>query len=230
MKTIVYKTTFLGVAFLTWTLSANAELPSTITTTDGATYNGVSLIRVEPDGYLVNYQPVKNGMGVAKIKFSRLSADQQKQSGYDPQKAHEFEIALAKGAEDWRQENARMEQNAKIERQSREQNDERQEQLSIQRLAALAQLEQAEANLAQARGGDDYGSSPVWSSLTDGYGAVAIPTVEENDYRHSRNTFNRDQFGHEEFNRDGSHHENSNHQLLSPWPPRGNFNRGFPAK
>src|ERR1700728_3114521 len=38
-----------------------ADLPATITTTDGQTYNGVSLVRMEPDGYLVNYQPVPNG-------------------------------------------------------------------------------------------------------------------------------------------------------------------------
>ena len=67
------------------------SLPATITTEDGATYNHPILSRVEPDGLLVEYQPTAGGTGLAKLKFSKLPESLQKQFGYDPAKAAEFE-------------------------------------------------------------------------------------------------------------------------------------------
>src|SRR6202012_4351624 len=78
---------------------ARADLPKTITTTDGETYQGVSLIRAEPDGYLVNYQPDGNGMGIAKIKFTRLSKDLQRKGGYNAADAQDFEDSQAEARE-----------------------------------------------------------------------------------------------------------------------------------
>ncbi|HEX3800997.1 MAG TPA: hypothetical protein VH413_20065 [Verrucomicrobiae bacterium] len=209
------KILFTGAALMTFVISAGAEIPATIITTDGVTYNGVSLIRVEPDGYLVNYEPIRNGIGVAKIKFSRLSVDQQKAAGYDPQKAREYENGAAKASEDWRLENARMEQAAKAEMQSRDERDARDAQMEIQRLAALAQLDEAEANLARVQTGGESGGNDQGYGWTDGGGAIAIPTIDE-----GRNRFHdglhHGELGHDKFNRE----HDVNHQLLSPWPPR----------
>jgi hypothetical protein len=69
----------------------DASLPTTITTRDGKTYSGVEMVRVDPDGILVNFQPTEGGYGFAKLKFRRLSDDLQKQYGYDEKKAADFE-------------------------------------------------------------------------------------------------------------------------------------------
>jgi hypothetical protein len=169
-----YKTRIAIWACLMVAISARAELSTVIATTDGQTYNGVSLIRMEPDGYLVNYEPVKNGMGIAKIKFSRLAAEQQKQAGYDPGKAREFEAQVAKATEDWQQQNQRWEQAARTERQAQQFREDQEAQIAIQRVMALAQLKQAEAELAHVSPGDG-GTS--WGSVGGGIGAVAIPEI-----------------------------------------------------
>ena len=60
-------------------------------TSDGKVYNAVKLSRIEPDGLLIEYQPVSGGIGLAKLKFAMLSESLQKQFGYDPLKASAFE-------------------------------------------------------------------------------------------------------------------------------------------
>jgi hypothetical protein len=159
---------------LSWTASTQAQLPATITTTDGQTYNGVSLIRTEPDGYLVNYEPVKDGMGVAKIKFYRLSAEQQKQAGYDPAKASEFESKVAKANEDWRQQDIRLKETSKAEIMVRQANEARDEELTTERISALAELKQAENAGVQTSGSEQgYG---YWGND----GIFAIPQAGRN--------------------------------------------------
>jgi len=74
------------------TVSTNA-LPSKIVTTDGKVYHGVKLIRIEPDGLLVEYEPDAGGIGMGNLKFTKLPASLQKQFGYDPVKASAFEHA-----------------------------------------------------------------------------------------------------------------------------------------
>src|SRR5579862_2348935 len=67
------------------------SLPSQIVTTDGKTYDVVKLLRVMPDGLLVQYLPDSGGMGLARLKFAKLSKSLQMQFGYDPAKASMFE-------------------------------------------------------------------------------------------------------------------------------------------
>ncbi|HLZ54008.1 MAG TPA: hypothetical protein VKS19_05965 [Verrucomicrobiae bacterium] len=70
--------------------SANS-LPSKIMTTDGMVYKSVRLLKIAPDGLLVEYQPDAGGLGLTKLKFAKLPAPLQKQFGYDPLKASAFE-------------------------------------------------------------------------------------------------------------------------------------------
>lgn len=62
-----------------------------ITTTDGKTYDHITAQRADPDGLYIEYSVDGNGLGCAKIKFSRLSPDLQKQFGYDADAAKKFE-------------------------------------------------------------------------------------------------------------------------------------------
>ena len=67
------------------------SLPSKIITTDGHAYNHVDLLRVLPDGLLVEYQLNSGATGLARLKFVTLSESLQKQFGYDPKKASAYE-------------------------------------------------------------------------------------------------------------------------------------------
>jgi hypothetical protein len=82
---------FLGNPFVLAGPQPTNSLPATIITTDGVTYNKVKLTRVEPDGLLVEYQPAAGGTGLAKLKFAKLPGSLQKQFGYDPGKAANYE-------------------------------------------------------------------------------------------------------------------------------------------
>jgi len=158
-----------------------AGLPSTITTTDGDTYDGVSLIRAEPDGYLVNYNAGGNNVGVAKIKFARLSPELQRQSGYDPNKATEYEAKVANAGEDfaqarlaWQQAKAANERD-RLARETREADDAAA--AAAERAAAQAQIAQAEASLAQASG---FVGSYGMTSRAGGYSVLGIASENHN--------------------------------------------------
>ncbi len=75
-----------------------SSFPSQITTRDGKTYNSVEKLRVDPDGILVDYQPIPGGYGVAKLKFRDLPDDLQKKYDYDEKKASEYETQQAQCA------------------------------------------------------------------------------------------------------------------------------------
>ena len=62
-------------------------------TTDGKTYNAVRLVKVEPDGLLVEYRPDAGGLGLMTLKFAQLPEPLQKQFGYDARKASDYEHA-----------------------------------------------------------------------------------------------------------------------------------------
>src|SRR5579862_263584 len=96
MKTMILALIALG-------LCARAQSIS-LSTTDGATYNHITAQRVDPDGLYIEYTLPGGGIGMSKVKFSRLSSEQQKQFGYEPAKAHEYESQVAKANEDFRQE------------------------------------------------------------------------------------------------------------------------------
>ena len=72
-------------------MAPSNPLPSRVVTIDGQTYNAVKLLRVLPDGLLVQYLPDSGGMGLARLKFAKLSKSLQTQFGYDPAKASMFE-------------------------------------------------------------------------------------------------------------------------------------------
>lgn len=67
------------------------SLPAKIVTTDGKTFNAVRLIKVEPDGLLVEYRPETGGLGLTTLKFAKLPESLQKEFGYDPRKASDYE-------------------------------------------------------------------------------------------------------------------------------------------
>jgi hypothetical protein len=78
------------------------RFPSQITTSDGTLYKDAAKLRVDPDGILVSYQPVERGIGLAKLKFRDLPEDLQKQYGYDPKSAAEYEKQQTQAAEQLR--------------------------------------------------------------------------------------------------------------------------------
>src|ERR1700678_1668743 len=116
MKAALFVLIALGLCASAWSRS--------LTTTDGATYNNISTQRVDPDGLYIEYALPGGGVGMSKIKFSRLSADQQKQFGFDATKAREYEAGVAKATEEYRQESLRMEQIAQAARHARAEQDE----------------------------------------------------------------------------------------------------------
>jgi hypothetical protein len=163
MKTIV-------VALIALGLCAQARSTS-LSTTDGTTFNNVTSQRVDPDGLYIEYTLPGGGLGMSKVKFARLSSDQQKQFGFDAAKARDYEAQAAKAADDYRQEWARMEQAALAQRQAQQDRAVQEEKADNDRIIALAQLKAAEADLARAtEGGGNYG----WGG---GDGLFAIPQV-----------------------------------------------------
>ena len=109
----------LALALLGMTLCFSVQ-SATLTTTDGATYKDITTQRADPDGLYIEYSLPGGGVGMSKVKFSRLSAEQQKQFGFDAAKAHEYETQVAKATEDFRQESLREEQIAQAARRARE--------------------------------------------------------------------------------------------------------------
>ncbi len=145
-----------------------------LSTTDGATFNHITTRRAEPDGLYIEYTPPGGGLGMAKIKFARLTPGQQKELGYNAEKARDYEAKVAKAAELWRQEAIRLEQIAKAEQQARETREDQAEQAVTDHIRALAQLEEAEADFARSQNDSGYGGS----SWGGGVGAFGIPELD----------------------------------------------------
>lgn len=144
-----------------------------LSTTDGITYNNITSQRADPDGLYIEYVLPGGGLGMSKVKFRRLSPDLQKQYGYEADKARDFETKVAKATEDFRQECIRWEQTAQSQRTAQQALDDQRERVMNDRIMAMAQLKQAEAELARAMGsGENYGSG--WSS-GGGYAVAALP-------------------------------------------------------
>jgi hypothetical protein len=74
-------------------VQSSKPLPSQVTTTDGRIYRAVKLLQVLPDGLLVQYLPDSGGMGLARLKFTKLPESFRKQFGYDLKKASDYEKA-----------------------------------------------------------------------------------------------------------------------------------------
>jgi hypothetical protein len=147
-----------------------------LSTADGTTYNNITSKRVDPDGIYIEYTPAGGGMGMSKVKFSRLSDDQRKQFGYDEAKAKEYAAQYAKGMDQWRADNAKMEQESRARIAADQAQAIQAETLENQHILALAQLKQAEAELARAKaGGDNAGGYGGYTTLGDSGFAFAIP-------------------------------------------------------
>ncbi|MDB6021290.1 MAG: hypothetical protein JWQ04_1147 [Pedosphaera sp.] len=160
LKNIIIAVLGLGLC-----LQARAE---NLSTTDGITYNDIKSQRTDPDGLYIEYTLPGGGLGMAKVKFSRLSQDQQKQYGYDAAKAKDYEARVAKANEDFRQESIRWDQTAQAQRAARQAQDLEMEKIINDRVIAMTQLNQGQAGPANNLGGGDYG----WST---GGGLIGIP-------------------------------------------------------
>jgi hypothetical protein len=170
------KTTILALIAVGFCAATYAD---SLVTTDGTHYDNITMKRVDPDGLYIEYTLPGNGMGMSKVKFNRLPDDQQKQ--FDAAKAREFEAQCNKATEDWRAAAARSESEA---RTTRAQQEAQANQDQTQRLIALAQLKQAEADLARASGGVGYGGG-----YDEGWGGgYAIPGLD-NGRGHAKTTY-----------------------------------------
>lgn len=87
-----------GMASLVATNSnSRAPAPTEITTLDGTTYKSVRILKVEPDGLMIEHAPKTGGIGLGKIKFVNLPVELQLKYGYDAQKAAEYQATQAAG-------------------------------------------------------------------------------------------------------------------------------------
>jgi hypothetical protein len=73
-----------------------------LTTRQGQTYKNVVILKVEPDGIIVSYQPGTAGFGLAKLPFLDLPEPLRERYGYDAGKAAEFAAQRAQATAQWR--------------------------------------------------------------------------------------------------------------------------------
>jgi hypothetical protein len=154
MKTIL-------LALIASSLCAQAQYLN-LTTRDGATYTDITAQRVDPDGLYIEYTLPGGGFGVSKIKFARLSRAEQKKFGFDPAKAYDYEEQVAQANEDCSQALIHRYQ---AERDARLQRDRENEAAYGGRMAAIRQLNAAQAALELSSGG---------SIIGDGHGGAGI--------------------------------------------------------
>lgn len=164
MKNIIIAVIGLGVC-----LQAGA---TSITTTDGKTYNDITSQRVDPDGVYIEYTLAGGGIGMSKVKFARLSEDQQKQYGYNAANAAAYTTAVAKANEDFRQESIRFDQLAAAQRATRQAQEAEMEKVMTDRMIAMAQIKQQQA------------AQPVSDFGGYGYGGdiIGIPAAGSNSH------------------------------------------------
>lgn len=153
------KKAVFGLIALGFCASLNAE---SLSTTDGATYDNITMKRADPDGLYIEYKLSGGGTGMSKVKFNRLSAEQQKQCGFDAGKAKDFESKVAKATDDLRQESTRLEQAAQVQRAARQARELEEERIQNDRLQAAAQLAQAQGN---NNGGGSFVGGYYYSSV-----------------------------------------------------------------
>jgi len=158
-----------AIVALCATVTVHAE---SLSTTDGTTYDDITSKRADPDGLVINYTLPEGGIGMAKVKFSRLPADVQKQYGYDATKAKEYETQSAKASQDWCAEMDKLAKESLARKAEQETLANQQETIKTDRLIALAHLKEAEADLARATGGAVENSGGYYGG---GDYAIAIP-------------------------------------------------------
>jgi hypothetical protein len=94
-------TTLLLVALIAKAHATDAPLTQ-ITTTDGKTYNNVSVLRSEPDGIIISYQPETPGIGMAKLRFQNLPEAVRSRYSYDADRSSAFEKERSQATAQWR--------------------------------------------------------------------------------------------------------------------------------
>lgn len=72
-----------------------------ITTTDNVAYKAVSILKVEPDGLVIEHALQHGGIGLAKVRFENLSTDLQQKYGYDAQTAVAYQTQHTAGQRQW---------------------------------------------------------------------------------------------------------------------------------
>jgi hypothetical protein len=87
--------------------SKNVQLPQTITTVQGKTFNHPQFVGAEPDGITIEYKPQAGGIGMTKIKFQNLPESLRQQFNYNEQAAEEFAAARTKMLADWQERTPR---------------------------------------------------------------------------------------------------------------------------
>lgn len=87
---------------------------NSITINSGKVYKSVKITSVDPDGLMIEYRPDDGGIGISKIKFRDLPAEEQKQYGFDPQAAKTFEKTKYENQILWAARELNMEDNARV--------------------------------------------------------------------------------------------------------------------
>ena len=117
--------------------NATASNPTGITTLDGTTYRSVRILKIEPDGLMIEHTPQAGGIGLKKLKFVDLSVELQLKYGYDAQKAAEYQAAQATGEGKLRKEmQIQQEQTWAAERARAEDNFQARQEIDRQAAAA----------------------------------------------------------------------------------------------
>ena len=165
MKTLV-------IAMLGLGLGAGLRAES-LSTTDGTTYHNITVQRADPDGLSIAYTPAGGGLGVAKVKFSQLSADQQKQFGYDPARAQEFEAQCAQATAVYQAQAVQWYAAAQAARSRRQAQELEQQRAENDLTLAMAQLQMTQAIQA----GNNAGAYNGGWSLGGGYSLTALPVL-----------------------------------------------------
>ena len=135
------KRIIITLAALALCVQARAQ-DNTLSTTDGISYTGITLKRIEPDGMYIEYTIPGGGIGMSKIKFERLSGAIRSQFGYSETAAHDYEASVAQANATVAQE---LNQRYEIERNARHQRESENERAYAGRMAEITRLNQAQA-------------------------------------------------------------------------------------
>lgn len=126
--------------------SSLASNSTEITTLDGTTYKAVRILKVDPDGLMIEYAPPTGGLGLRKVKFANLPAELQSKYGYDAEKSAEYQKAQAEGEARLRKEmQVKQEQTWAADRARAEDNFKARQEIDKQAEAARVQAEKEQA-------------------------------------------------------------------------------------
>jgi len=81
--------------------SSNAVPADTLVTKLGDSFHHYHVDTVDPGGLTISYVPEGGGIGIQRIPFEFLPDDLQKQYGYNPQKAAQYEVERKKAMAEW---------------------------------------------------------------------------------------------------------------------------------